>query len=72
MQRTVKERARGEKPLFCPKCDSELSIELLVVEDEAEHETLLCLDCPRGDYHAAVTHKDVAEAITQKVMALLR
>lgn len=73
MQRTVEERARGEKPLYCcPKCGSELFVKALVIEDEAGQETVLCLDCPRGDFHTAITQKDVNEAITQKVMELLR
>ena len=72
VQRTVEERARHEKPLCCPKCGSGLSTELLVVEDEVGRETVLFIDCPRGDYHGAMTEKDVVKAITQKVMERLR
>lgn len=72
MQLTVQERARGDEPLYCPKCGSELSVELLVIDDEAGRETVLCIDCPNGDHHAAATGKDVIEATTNIVMEHLR
>jgi hypothetical protein len=50
--------------LHCPRCGSGLSTELLVFEAEAGQETVLFIDCPRGDYHVAATEKDVLEAIT--------
>lgn len=36
-------------------------------EDGDEGELLLLLDCPRGDFHATVTYKDIVAALTTEV-----
>lgn len=66
------EAKRGVKPLYCPRCGAELLAELLVFEDEVEPEAVLFIDCPRGDFHTAVTENDILEVAATEVMARLR
>ena len=45
-----------------------LDLRLLEGKDDGdEGETLLLLDCPQGDFHAAVTYEDVVAALTTEV-----
>lgn len=64
--------ASAALPLACPHCGTELSAELLVLDDEAEQEAVLLLDCPTGDFHLAVTEEDVRNAVAEEVTARLR
>lgn len=51
-----------------------LELRLVEVRDEedGEGEPLLLLDCPRGDFHTAVTRQDFAAAVTAAVVERLR
>jgi len=51
-----------------------LGVRLLEVpdEDEDEPETLLLLDCPRGDFRATLTHDDVLTMLSAEVRKRLR
>lgn len=72
MELDINLEARRKEPLWCPTCGSELSVKLLVVEDEAGQEALLLIDCPRNDFRATATEKDVVRVVTERVMERLR
>ncbi len=57
----------------CPTCDGVLGLDLVEVRDEADGdgELLVLLDCPRGDFHAALTHRDLAGAAADAVIKRL-
>ena len=69
------EPTSGALPLYCPTCGAELVTELLILEEEEEEagqEALLLLDCLTGDFHLAVTEKDILEVAATEVMMRLR
>lgn len=51
--------------LRCPRCGSALEVRLLELPDEDE--TLLLFDCPKNDFHAMLTRKDIVTALTAEV-----
>lgn len=57
------------EPLRCPECASLLDVRLVEVKDEAEDEgeLLLLLDCPRNDFHTALTHQKLATVLGAEV-----
>lgn len=64
--------AQSDEPLRCPKCDSKLFVEQLVMGDEGGSETVFFIDCPRGDFNITMTDKEVIKIMTDMVMERLR
>ena len=60
--------ARIAAPLRCPKCSNVLVVGQLMAEDKCCSETIFLMDCPRGDFHIAVTDKEVVAVVASIVM----
>ena len=73
MERTSNADNREKEMLCCPECGNVLEIRLVEVrdEDDEDGELLLLLDCPKGDFHNALTYQDLAAALAAEVMGRL-
>lgn len=60
------------QPWRCPKCDSGLFVEQLMVEDESGSVTVFFIDCPWGDVNTAMTDEDVTKIMVDMVMEHMR